>query len=66
MGYAKIMVLRTHDLSLRQQDAKIDLKFPILYFRKSKEAHSEIYNGEIKIHGAETSGPTLETLRCKN
>ena len=66
MGNPKIMVLRPQDLPLRHQDAKIDLKIPIKYFQNIQVALSQIDNEESKNHGAETSGPTLETPFCKN
>ena len=60
------MVMRPQDLPLRHLDAKIDSKILILYFGNIKLTLSQIDNEESKNHGAETSGPTLETPRCKN
>ena len=65
MGNLKIIVLRPQDLPLRHKDAKIDLKIPIL-FSEFQIVLSQIDHRESKNHGAETSGPTLETPGCKN
>ena len=66
MGNPKIMVRRSQDLPLRHLEAKIYLKIPILYLWNIKVALSQIDKRESKNHGAETSGPTLETSGCKN
>ena len=52
-------MMRAQNLPMRQLDAKIDLKIPILYFRNIIVALSQIKNGESKNYGAESSGPTL-------
>ena len=59
-------MLRRQDLPLRHQDAKIDIKIPIKCFWIIQAALSLKGYGESKNHVAETSGPTLETLGCKN
>ena len=60
------MVMSPQNLPVRHLDAKIDFKIPIRLFRNIIEALSQFDNLESKNHGDETSGPTLETIRCKN
>ena len=66
MGNPKIIEMRHQNLPLRHLDAKIDLKILILFFRNIIVTLGQIDNGEYKNHGAETSGPTLETPGSKN